>query len=264
MGLRYRKSVKMGPFRVNFSKSGVGYSVGGKGYRVTKTADGRTRTTMSIPGTGISHVSETKRQPQQSQPERYHISPLVWIAIGLGFFIMLTAALTSCSSQEPPASSAASVIETVEGDPVVVDPAPVIAEPTPAPEPAPAPEPQPEPEPEPQPEPEPEPAPEPVPEPTPAPEPTPEPEPEPEPAPEPQPEPEPEPVPVPVPEAKPEPEPEPPSTQGYSYIGNKNSEVFHQSNCGSVTRMKDKNKVPFSSREAAIAAGYDPCDNCTP
>ncbi|MDH4444570.1 MAG: DUF4236 domain-containing protein [Akkermansiaceae bacterium] len=31
MGFFYRKSVNLGPFRVNLSKSGVGYSVGGKG-----------------------------------------------------------------------------------------------------------------------------------------------------------------------------------------------------------------------------------------
>lgn len=59
MGFRFRKSVNFGPFRLNFSKSGVGYSVGGKGFRVTKTATGKTRTTASIPGTGISYVTET-------------------------------------------------------------------------------------------------------------------------------------------------------------------------------------------------------------
>lgn len=59
MGFRYRKSVKVGPFKINFSKSGVGYSVGSKGFRVTKRADGRTQTTCSIPGTGISYVDVT-------------------------------------------------------------------------------------------------------------------------------------------------------------------------------------------------------------
>jgi len=33
MGFVYRKSVSLGPFRVNLSKSGVGLSVGGKGFR---------------------------------------------------------------------------------------------------------------------------------------------------------------------------------------------------------------------------------------
>ena len=61
MGFRFRKSKNFGPFRINFSKSGVGYSFGVKGYRVTKTANGRIRQTASIPGTGISYVTETKR-----------------------------------------------------------------------------------------------------------------------------------------------------------------------------------------------------------
>lgn len=39
MGFRFRKSINMGPFRVNLSKSGIGYGVGGKGARYTKTAD---------------------------------------------------------------------------------------------------------------------------------------------------------------------------------------------------------------------------------
>ena len=31
MGWSYRKSVNLGPFRVNISKSGIGYSLGGRG-----------------------------------------------------------------------------------------------------------------------------------------------------------------------------------------------------------------------------------------
>ena len=66
MGLRYRKSIKFpGGFRVNLSKSGIGYSWGAKGYRVTKTARGTTRTTASIPGTGISYVQESKVTPKK-------------------------------------------------------------------------------------------------------------------------------------------------------------------------------------------------------
>ena len=60
MGFRFRKSINLGGgFKVNLSKSGVGYSWGTKGARYTKTAKGKTRTTLSIPGTGISHVSES-------------------------------------------------------------------------------------------------------------------------------------------------------------------------------------------------------------
>ena len=34
MGFRYRKSMNFGPFRANLSKSGLGYSLGGRGFRV--------------------------------------------------------------------------------------------------------------------------------------------------------------------------------------------------------------------------------------
>ncbi|GII78228.1 hypothetical protein Sru01_32100 [Sphaerisporangium rufum] len=50
MGWSYRKSVKMGPFRLNLSRSGVGHSYGGRGFRVTKTADGRRTLTVNLPG----------------------------------------------------------------------------------------------------------------------------------------------------------------------------------------------------------------------
>lgn len=60
MGFRYRKSIKVGGARLNLSKSGIGYSVGTKGFRVTKKAGGGTRTTTSIPGTGISYVKDSK------------------------------------------------------------------------------------------------------------------------------------------------------------------------------------------------------------
>lgn len=58
MGFRFRKSVNLGPLRLNFSKSGIGYSFGGKFARYTKKANGGTRTTYNIPGTGVSYVKD--------------------------------------------------------------------------------------------------------------------------------------------------------------------------------------------------------------
>jgi tetratricopeptide (TPR) repeat protein len=53
----FSKPIKLAPgVRMIFSKSGVGYSVGGRGYRVTKTASGRVTRTVGIPGTGLSHT----------------------------------------------------------------------------------------------------------------------------------------------------------------------------------------------------------------
>lgn len=48
------------------------------------------------------------------------------------------------------------------------------------------------------------------------------------------------------------------------YIGNKKSMRFHYPDCHSVSQMKDKNKVEFSSREEAIDSGYIPCGDCRP
>ncbi len=63
MGFRYRKSIHLGGgFRINLSKSGIGYSWGVKGFRITKTARGTTRRTVSLPGTGISYVQETGKR----------------------------------------------------------------------------------------------------------------------------------------------------------------------------------------------------------
>ena len=73
MGWRFRKSIDVfGLFRINFSKSGVGFSYGVPGYRVTKMANGRTRKTVSVPGTGISHVSETSKgkKTQKALPKK--------------------------------------------------------------------------------------------------------------------------------------------------------------------------------------------------
>lgn len=67
MGFRYRKSINLGGgFRINLSKSGIGYSWGTKGYRVTKTSRGTTRRTFSIPGTGLSYVDETGRRNRRN------------------------------------------------------------------------------------------------------------------------------------------------------------------------------------------------------
>ncbi len=67
MGFRYRKSINLGGgFRVNISKSGIGYSWGVKGARITKTAKGTTRHTLSIPGTGISYTQESSKKKNNS------------------------------------------------------------------------------------------------------------------------------------------------------------------------------------------------------
>ena len=59
MGFRFRKSLNIGKIlRVNFSKSGIGYSIGVPGARLSRSAKGDVKTTYSIPGTGISYTPD--------------------------------------------------------------------------------------------------------------------------------------------------------------------------------------------------------------
>ena len=60
MGWSYRKSLNLGPFRINLSKSGVGYSVGGAGFRTGVSSSGRKYHSVSVPGTGLRYYSSKK------------------------------------------------------------------------------------------------------------------------------------------------------------------------------------------------------------
>jgi hypothetical protein len=65
MGWSYRKSFGSGPFRVNFSKRGISYSVGMKGARVNVGPRG---TYVSLSSHGISYRRKIGEVPHQSTP----------------------------------------------------------------------------------------------------------------------------------------------------------------------------------------------------
>ena len=68
MGLRFRKSINIGKFfRINFSKSGIGYSFGIPGARISRSAKGDTKTTYSIPGTGISYSPDKPKNKTKKE-----------------------------------------------------------------------------------------------------------------------------------------------------------------------------------------------------
>lgn len=68
MGFNFRKSINLGGgFRINFSKSGIGYSFGNKWFRVTRKANGGTRTRFAIPGTGLSYVTDSKKKKRKKK-----------------------------------------------------------------------------------------------------------------------------------------------------------------------------------------------------
>ena len=49
-----------------------------------------------------------------------------------------------------------------------------------------------------------------------------------------------------------------------AYFGNKNSKIFHKSNCSSAQKTKEENRVYLSSREEFVADGFSPCKICNP
>jgi hypothetical protein len=57
MGWSFRRSKSFGLFRLNFSKSGVGYSFGVPGARIGLSAKGKKYVRGGIPGTGLSYQS---------------------------------------------------------------------------------------------------------------------------------------------------------------------------------------------------------------
>ncbi|WP_411877188.1 DUF4236 domain-containing protein [Vulcanococcus limneticus] len=70
MGFRFRRSARLGPLRFNFAKGGLSsISVGGRGasFNIPVTRRGGPRTTVGLPGTGLSwsveHTPETGQPP---------------------------------------------------------------------------------------------------------------------------------------------------------------------------------------------------------
>jgi hypothetical protein len=56
MGWMFRRSVGLGPFRVNLGRSGVGWSVGGGGFRTGVSSRGRRYSSYSLTGTGLRYI----------------------------------------------------------------------------------------------------------------------------------------------------------------------------------------------------------------
>jgi hypothetical protein len=62
MGFRFRRSARLGPLRFNFSRGGLSsISVGGRGasFNIPMNRSGGARTTVGIPGTGLSWSAES-------------------------------------------------------------------------------------------------------------------------------------------------------------------------------------------------------------
>lgn len=103
MGFRFRKSINLGAgFKANLSKSGVGFSWGTKGVRLTRTAKGKNRATVSIPGTGISYSKEfggkkntKKKNPEQQNPQDQASETAQGKKIGIGKIVVIAALIVA-------------------------------------------------------------------------------------------------------------------------------------------------------------------------
>jgi len=70
MGFRFQRRIRLLPgVRLNISKSGVTTSIGARGARVT-LGGGRTRTTVGIPGTGLSHTTVESSERSAHKPQQ--------------------------------------------------------------------------------------------------------------------------------------------------------------------------------------------------
>ena len=67
MGFRLRKSFKCGPLRATISRSGISTSIGIKGARVTKKANGNITATIGIPNSGISYTETIFNNSKNSE-----------------------------------------------------------------------------------------------------------------------------------------------------------------------------------------------------
>ena len=70
MAIRFRRSIQLGPIRLNLSKKGLGASIGVKGLRTGIRADGSRYTETTIPGTGISSRTEHGKSPRPTTPAK--------------------------------------------------------------------------------------------------------------------------------------------------------------------------------------------------
>jgi hypothetical protein len=84
MGFRFRRSSRLGPVRLNFSKNGLSsISLGGRGasLNIPVNRRGGTRTTVGLPGTGLSWSWEQQAPsgrpagPAEGLPNSRHLRP---------------------------------------------------------------------------------------------------------------------------------------------------------------------------------------------
>lgn len=81
MGIRFQKRIKVLPgVTINASKSGLSTSLGPRGARVT-VGHGQTRTTVGMPGTGLSHTTIESNQDNEEPARRPSARAALWAIV---------------------------------------------------------------------------------------------------------------------------------------------------------------------------------------
>ncbi|MGB5135853.1 MAG: DUF4236 domain-containing protein [Prochlorococcaceae cyanobacterium] len=78
MSFRFRKTARLGPLRFNFTRSGLSsISLGGRGasFNIPVARPGRARTTVGLPGTGLSWSVEAPAGPAAGLPNSRRLRP---------------------------------------------------------------------------------------------------------------------------------------------------------------------------------------------
>jgi hypothetical protein len=78
MGFRFRRSARLGPLRFNFGKSGLSsISLGGRGasFNIPVARTGGPRTTVGLPGTGLSWSVEHRPEADRPDPAQLQAGP---------------------------------------------------------------------------------------------------------------------------------------------------------------------------------------------
>lgn len=115
MGFRFRKSLNLGKhFRINLSKSGIGYSIGTKGIRLSHGADGKDRLTTSIPGTGLS--STQTLPPSRKKSKSSGCLTVFLVPAGVVVLILLILMIAGRFDEDkiPPPPENTAVAESME------------------------------------------------------------------------------------------------------------------------------------------------------
>jgi hypothetical protein len=100
---RFRRSIKIAPgIRWNLGKRSSSISLGGKGFHYTVGGPRGSRTTVGIPGTGISYT-ETSGHSSSSPGENSGCAGCLWQII---FFILVIVGISMCTRSEKDSAAA--------------------------------------------------------------------------------------------------------------------------------------------------------------